>query len=343
MAENKITTIWNYSKETEANRILGLLHHIYTRFYQKQSFLISPNLVEGNPKVVYLPDLDYSPIRNFEKDISTIKIDIPIPLDRKITLKMMDILFDELLLSVEEVGDFQNQWNLVSKKFWETVRSVFPIIRDKNICLEIIPTKFGTGSSFNLVDLDKDMVDIKIFVRQDMGVEGIAEGILFALFRLRHNVFDYTWEESEAIVCSYMTDTSFADLFPNYIPIMQQLRSLEDGEMAKHSLDYYEKLGYPVSRIFSHNGEQVYIDEELPEIPFSNREFAVLKTLIENSANICSFDRIGMSLWPETFNEEYSPWAVSKVVQRIRNKFSANGISPSLIQTVRGQGYLLRD
>ena len=41
--------------------------------------------------------------------------------------------------------------------------------------------------------------------------------------------------------------------------------------------------------------------------------------------------------------EEFSLWAIAKVVQRLRDKLEQNGVSGSFIQTLRGQGYALKN
>jgi DNA-binding response OmpR family regulator len=63
--------------------------------------------------------------------------------------------------------------------------------------------------------------------------------------------------------------------------------------------------------------------------------------LIENSNSFVSFDAIADNF--SDSDENFSLYAISKTIQRLRNKLETNGISGSYIQTLRGQGYLLKN
>ena len=67
----------------------------------------------------------------------------------------------------------------------------------------------------------------------------------------------------------------------------------------------------------------------------------MMYTLIKNKNSIVTFDQIADILF-DTY-EKYSLFAISKAMQRLRDKIEQNEISGSFIQTVRGRGYLLRN
>ena len=71
----------------------------------------------------------------------------------------------------------------------------------------------------------------------------------------------------------------------------------------------------------------------------TRQEYQLLSNLIENPRNMLTFDEIADILWPN--GEDYSLWAITKLIERLRKKLSQNGISPHLIQTKRKKGYSL--
>ena len=66
----------------------------------------------------------------------------------------------------------------------------------------------------------------------------------------------------------------------------------------------------------------------------------MLVTLIEKQGEIVTYDEISEILFKT--EEEYSLYAISKTIQRLRDKLEKNGISGNLIQTLRKKGYLLK-
>ena len=64
-------------------------------------------------------------------------------------------------------------------------------------------------------------------------------------------------------------------------------------------------------------------------------------SLIRNSNTVTEIDDIGSVIFKSEDN--FSLYAISKTIQRLRDKLEANGISGSYIQTLRGKGYLLKN
>jgi DNA-binding response OmpR family regulator len=78
----------------------------------------------------------------------------------------------------------------------------------------------------------------------------------------------------------------------------------------------------------------------LPTDNFSPREKAILNLLLSKSGVLVTTDEIGDILFSKQ-PESYSLYAISKFIQRLRDKLEQNGLSGSFIQTKRGEGYLL--
>ncbi len=96
-------------------------------------------------------------------------------------------------------------------------------------------------------------------------------------------------------------------------------------------------------KIFSFKKGEIVIDQKTPLDGLTKNEEKVFKLLIKNKNQLCSFDQIGEAIWQEKSYESFSLWAISKLIQRLRSRLQASSLSPTLIQTQRGQGYALRD
>ena len=78
-----------------------------------------------------------------------------------------------------------------------------------------------------------------------------------------------------------------------------------------------------------------------PVVNLNPTEKILLKHFIEKENQVVSFDEIADIIFKS--DEEYSLYAIAKKIERLRNKLEENGISGSYIQTLRGQGYLLKN
>ena len=59
-----------------------------------------------------------------------------------------------------------------------------------------------------------------------------------------------------------------------------------------------------------------------------------------NQGKVMAFEDIGNRLWPHD-PDQFSLWAISQLIKRIRKKMSYFFLDPKLINSVRGQGYRL--
>ena len=170
----------------------------------------------------------------------------------------------------------------------------------------------------------------------------IAEAILSSLFKPELEKQNYGWQETEGVIDFLMQYAQLKEIFEHYQPTLRTIRSKEDGKLAIESQKYLKRLGIPTGEIFSLENDRILIDGKTPKENFSANETKVIRLLVTNKNQLCSFDQIGDVLWEDSV-ESFSVWAISKLIQRIRNKLQANGVSPAVIQTQRGHGYILKD
>ena len=210
--------------------------------------------------------------------------------------------------------------------------------------ITIFPTSFGTSSSFNFITKKGE---IYLYLREDQGIGTITEAIISSLTRADvYKNLNAVWQESELLVDWLVTETALSDVIKKYdkTPFMPTLRGIRIKELAKlmeESDNFYKKLGLPINqKVFGINGKIPEINKKAVE-GLSIRERELLKLLIIKAGSVTSFDEIGDTVF--TSEDNFSLYAISKSIERLRNKLEANGISGSYIQTLRGKGYLLKN
>ena len=86
-------------------------------------------------------------------------------------------------------------------------------------------------------------------------------------------------------------------------------------------------------------GQRLSVDGE--EIEVSNREFRLLRYLIENRGRVLSRDQILNKVWG--FDYEGTARTIDNFINKLRSKIEADPTRPVYIQTVRGVGYKFAD
>lgn len=173
------------------------------------------------------------------------------------------------------------------------------------------------------------------------------EAIITAL--TRKDVYDNLgglWQESELLTDWLILHSSISEILNKYEPItsyvatLKGTRNVQSAKLMQESEEFYKKLGLPVDkRAFSLNG----LTPEIYKKPVENLtavEKILLSFLIQKENSVATMEEIGDLIFKNEDN--FSLYAISKNMERIRNKLEANGISGSYIQTLRGKGYLLK-
>ena len=172
----------------------------------------------------------------------------------------------------------------------------------------------------------------------------LAEAIISSLFVKSLQKESYSWVESETAIDFLLKFSRLKSLFPDYKPTVGRIRRKEEAKLAMESQQYLKELGLLSGKIFSVNKKgQVLINNKIPQERFSSTEEKVLKLLVNHKNSFCSFDKIGEVVWQENSYDSFSVWAITKLIQRLRNKLKNNGVSLAVIQTQRKGGYFLTD
>lgn len=339
-------TTWEYSIESEANRLIQCAYQIIIGFYKTNNFIVlpyNPNISSVN--IVTFPFLHYIKIPRFWEQAKKSNVkDLPVKIDKNLLNATINLLEKELT----KKPDYENTkklWAKAEKSVLEAIYKVLPSKINKITKITIYPTLFGTGCSFNWINRKGEII---IYLREGQGIHTIAEAIITSLTRVDiYEKLEGLWQESEIITDYLVTETSISKVLQkyekteNYIPTLKGVRIKEQAKLLAESEEFYKKLGIPsFTKPFGYNG----LIPELFGKPVANlteTEKKVLLSLIRNSNTVTEVDDIGSVMFKSEDN--FSLYAISKTIQRLRNKLEENGISGSYIQTLRGKGYVLKN
>ena len=342
-------TLWENSARTEAERLLHCAKNIAVGFYRINNFIVLP----FTPKVsaanlVTFPNLEYNSIPRFWEKVKKIDTyDFPLIIDKKLVDQTIKLI-EKANLPKPNFEKTKASWEKAQKGVLNEIYKVMP--SKKGIIKEIIiySTSFGTGGSFNLFNQRTKDGKFIMYLREDKGIHEIAEAIITSLTRLDvYSKLEGLWQESELLADWLVAESSIATVLQkyekpdSYIGTIKGVRTKQQAKLLKQSEEFYKKLGVPgFDKPFSLNG----LNPEINKKPLENlniNERLILKKLIESSNSIVTFDDIADKLFKG--DENFSLYAISKTIKRIRTKLEKNGISGSYIQTLRGKGYLLKN
>lgn len=342
-----ITTAWEYSITTEAQRILHAARQMAIGFYRINNFYVLPF---GHPladtATVLFPDLPYHQIPRFWEKVKKINADqFPIPADNNLMSAITNLLTPIWQENIN-FKTLQNTWKKAHDEILRTIYSLIPNKKGAITGITIYPTQFGTTCSVSWPK--KFPGEIKMYLRQDQDIYAICEMILTALTRQEiYDKLDGLWSESEILVDWLLTYSSLADVLKkcephaSFAPTMKLTREKQKAKLFAESEKFYRKLGLPIKgKMFDLNGKILLInDKKVQNLSF--REQQILSLMIQKGNGIVSLDEVGKILNAD--EENFSLWSIAKAIQRLRNKLELNGISGSYIQTLRRQGYLLKN
>jgi len=180
-----------------------------------------------------------------------------------------------------------------------------------------------------------------------MDISHIAEAILSALVheplnkQYQNNWQEDNWSEKEAVVDGLMTIGAFNHLFPGYQTTMSSSGISADVKLAKESKDYLRHYGIEDGPVCTLVDNIIYIKGKNASQYFTSVEQQILTQLIQKRENIVSFEEMADIMWKRESIERYSPWAIAKMMQRLKHKLCLLGVVPELIQTKRKRGYVL--
>jgi len=342
----EVKTTWEYSLETEATRLIHCAHQMAVGFYHVNNFIVLPyNSRSNNALTATFPNLPYRIIPRFwEKAKRVNTYDFPIKVE-SCFLEQTKNLLVKANLPQPEFQKTKQLWQKAQNEIIEAIYKIMPA--KKNLIKEIIihPTIFGTSCSFGFITKDGK---IEMYLREGLGIQTITEAVVTSLTRFDvYKNLGGLWQESELLTDWLVTHSSIAvvlkkyDHRSNFVSTLKGIRTKQQARLLKESDEFYKKLGLSgKEKVFeAKNGVVTTYGK-----PFENltaKETEILKLLVKNQNKVVTTDDLADSVFASY--DDFSLYAISKTIERLRNKFEANGISGSYIQTLRGQGFILKN
>lgn len=339
-------TTWEYSVKTEVERLIHVAHNIVNGFFKTNNFIVLPyNPNSKNASIVTFVDFNYNCIFRFWEQVKRANvIDLPMSIDVKLVKNVVDLIGVKTI-NKPNFEKVKQLWEKAETKVIEEIYRVIPSKKDKIKKIIIYPTAFGTSCSFSWINNNGK---IYIYLREDQGISSITEAIITSISR--KDVFeklDGVWAESEIITDYLITETSIANVLQKYekaeayLPTLKGIRGKEQVKLMQESDEFYKKLGISnFEKPFSVNNEAPHVFGK-PLENLTETEKNLMMSLINNENQVVDMDKIGETIFKS--EDDFSLYAISKTIQRLRDKFEANGISGSYIQTLRGKGYVLKN
>jgi DNA-binding winged helix-turn-helix (wHTH) protein len=189
---------------------------------------------------------------------------------------------------------------------------------------------------------------IVMYLRSDKKLIDIVRSVVLSI--TRRTVFEEykgLWGESQVLAEWLVRETPLRDVLISHgcnldsallIPATRTSSLVGNQRTDK---DYYIKLGVPVfNKGFHKNetGQLLFENKRLKGLSIAEKK--LLELFIAKKPDIVSVDEIADYMFKK--DDDFSLYAISKAVQRLRDALEFNGISGSHITTIRNKGFSLK-
>ena len=334
------TITFTHSPEMEARRILFVAGSLARDWYQKHNFLVLPALESHVPSSqVIFPDLPYSSIPRFWAAVSKLKLITPQPAPTHLLAATQSLLTNEYSpeLYRSHLSKIEYTYNQIKDSFWNNFFTLYPKYASRVKEITVVSTSYGSITTFGLASSDHS--SITIYIRQDTSVDKLLWSILASILRPKmQDELKYSWDEIEAVIDHLLSETSLSSGLPHTHPTLKNLRSDQLAHYHLASTQYLERLGIStVLKLTKKNDQYHYGDT--PIINLTKKEEMLLDLLFAKQGLTVSYEEIASVLWPD--DDDWSLYALSKEIQRLRDKIKGSGINTRLILAHRKLGYSL--
>ena len=144
----------------------------------------------------------------------------------------------------------------------------------------------------------------------------------------------------EVIVNSHNFSKYRKDIYGKWL---LELGFIKNNGKFRHPLMLPILANYPIVKDGSENqirfvNNELYFRRE--KIKLTKREKCVFEKLYKSKGKLVTYDAIGESLWKDK-PDKFSLWAISQIISRLKKKLSFYSLSPNIITSQRGEGYIL--
>jgi hypothetical protein len=148
---SKIESVWDWSLETEALRVLKCAQQIAVGFFRANNFYLQPYQEKNSGSIAVLfPDLPYHTILKFWDRVKKIKDVLPIEADPEL-VKSITKLLKKANFPQPDYQSTKNIWAKAQTHVISEINKIIPSRGNKIQEIHICPTIFGTSVSFSLL------------------------------------------------------------------------------------------------------------------------------------------------------------------------------------------------
>jgi hypothetical protein len=314
----------------QANLVCFLAKELSLGYFSRYQYAVLPRQTKLRDGI-YFPNLTYS--RKFWRAIKRFKgesfVDEFPKTAREEILSKISL---RTPLASQEV--LLRSWRFLEPKFWAEVQkmNLFSQIIPKINSISCLLTPYGTAGSFSS-KIVKGKIHVGMSLRNDRPVSDIAWNLLAIMLIVQNPDFGMKkWSEKQEIVNFLLYETQLAKIFGS------KPKEIWAGPKdVLESKKYLQKLGFgPQSQIKTVSGN-LYLGTKLARRHLSRQELKLLNFFLQNREKIVSHDEIFSHVWGQ---KDFSLWAITQLVHRLKSKIKACGVTGETILTIRNQGYL---
>lgn len=334
---------WNYSEETEVQRIVFTASSIARNIYAKIYYILPYKPGHSPTKFVYFPSYQYRTIPKFWHTVTDTIYTIPLTPPPQSIKPLTKLLQGHTLLTPEDLRKIKQQWAKVEKKVLSLLKDYFPRFPSLVKEIEIRPTLFGSYASYSILRNGK----IYLYYRVDAPISTITEMIITSVVHglllpdTTNEVGMLTtglWQSKELTVDFLFKHTRLSYFFPHHVETITHKHLTGLSKYAKDHYEYLNALGL----LFDCEDRKIDPSHVACNCHFTPKERRMYTYLMEHRNKICTFDELGDVLYLDN-PDRFSLAALAKLIQGIRKKLLISGQHHHMIQTHRGQGYGIWD
>lgn len=344
---SKITTNWEFNLKMETLRVLETSYLTVTNSYKEKGFYVVPLELDSSIRRDYseilLPHLPYQNIPRYWQKVARINYaPFPIKPPNELVEQTQNLLENTFLAEPFGCEEKEVLWDRMTHEVSKFLHNMLPVEKEIREII-IYHTRIGSKVTFNRSKENPYVV--KMYLRKDAGIYYMLYGLITSI--TRHEVLNKlfgTWEGSQLLSDWILEYSALNDILVRHRiktePLLRSLKSKQKAHLELKSAEYLAQLGLTYAdTTYKIDSDAIYINsKKMKNLSPSN--IFLLKLLIQHRGSVLDFENIGKSVFPN--GEDFSLYALSKQVQRLRNKLEQNGLPSNLIITKRGKGLMLR-
>ncbi len=167
----------------------------------------------------------------------------------------------------------------------------------------------------------------------------LAEGMMFRLRAIYDLLLPSEQEVFQKAVTNKKATTPEEKHSEAFLRSIRVLDNQNNHTMGIYK-DWLAQKKHEMGELMLRNDRIVYNDISLEKF-FSRQENRVMKLLLRHHSEVISRDEVATSIWPTNTQQYYSDWAIDKLISRLRKRLKELSLPSSMIQSLRGKGYLL--